>query len=161
MKQRCGLPCKETYERDRKFAFIHNLHSEREERGEGITPFFVLRWRYFAFFGRPKGTNLSGGIGCAVKNSMKLRARYPDLTQLEKERRYYKEVSEDLEDAINLFFISTLETLFVDEMPTAADGNGRHRDGKGELDDRANADRSAMGYETISDAQIFENAASH
>jgi hypothetical protein len=109
MKRRCGLPREEAYERDQKFAFIHNLHSEREERGEGITSFFVLRWRYFAFFDRPKGTILSGGIGCAVKNSMKLPALYPKSTQLEKERNHFKEVSKDLEDAINPLFVSALE----------------------------------------------------
>jgi hypothetical protein len=155
VKKRYGLLYIETYKRDRKFAFIYNLYSKKEERGEGITLFFVLRWRYIAFFGRPKGTI------SVVKNSMKLRTQYPDLTRLEKERCYYKEVSKDLEDAINPLFISTPETLFVDKMPTAADGTGRHRDGEGELDDRANDDRSAMGYETIGDAQIFEDAASH
>ncbi|KAF8540205.1 hypothetical protein BDD12DRAFT_804699 [Trichophaea hybrida] len=53
------------------------------------------------------------------------------------------------------------ETLFVDEMPTAADGSGRRRAEEGELDDRANADGSAIGDETRSDAQIFEDAASY
>ena len=46
-------------------------------------------------------------------------------------------------------------------MPTAADGSGRRRAGEGELDDRVNADGSATGDETRSDAQIFEDTASH
>jgi hypothetical protein len=37
------------------------------------------------------------------------------------------------------------ETLFVAEMPTAANGNGRRHDEEWELDDRANADGSATG----------------
>jgi len=53
------------------------------------------------------------------------------------------------------------ETLFIVEMPTAADGSGRCRAGEGELDDRVNADGSATGDETRSDAQIFEDTASH
>ena len=53
------------------------------------------------------------------------------------------------------------ETLFVDEMPTVADGSGKRRDEEGELDDRANVDGSATGDETISDAQFLEGAASH
>jgi hypothetical protein len=53
------------------------------------------------------------------------------------------------------------EALFVVEMPTAADGSGRRRAGEGELGDRVNADGSATGDETRSDAQIFEDTASH
>jgi hypothetical protein len=37
------------------------------------------------------------------------------------------------------------ETLFVAEMLTAANGNGRRHDEECELDDRANADGSATG----------------
>ncbi|KAF8846614.1 hypothetical protein BDZ45DRAFT_812194 [Acephala macrosclerotiorum] len=53
------------------------------------------------------------------------------------------------------------ETLFVDEMPTAANGSERRRDGEGELNDKVNADGLATGEETRRDAQIFEGAASH
>jgi hypothetical protein len=52
------------------------------------------------------------------------------------------------------------ETLFVAEMPTAADGNERLRDGvpmEGGLDDRANSDESTTGGETKNDTQIFED----
>lgn len=41
---------KRTHEEVKKFLFISNLHSEREEQGEGITSFFVTRSRYLAFF---------------------------------------------------------------------------------------------------------------
>jgi hypothetical protein len=53
------------------------------------------------------------------------------------------------------------ETLFVDEIPTAADGRGRRRYEDGDLDDRANTDGSAIGDETRSDTRIFEDGASH
>src|SRR5438045_2793616 len=53
------------------------------------------------------------------------------------------------------------ETLFVDEMPTATNGSRRHRDEKGELDDKANVDGSAMGVEMTGDAQGFEDATSY
>jgi hypothetical protein len=62
---------------------------------------------------------------------------------LEKERYYYKEVSKDLEDTINLLFISTPEILFVDKIPTAADSTRRHYNREGKLDNRANNNRSA------------------
>jgi flagellar biosynthesis GTPase FlhF len=57
-KQRCGLPNAQAHEEDCKFAFINNLHNESQEQGEGITSFFVLRSKYFAFFGRPKRTGI-------------------------------------------------------------------------------------------------------
>jgi hypothetical protein len=53
------------------------------------------------------------------------------------------------------------ETLFVKEIPTAAKGGERHCDEECELDDRANADGSATGDETRSDAQIFKDAVSY
>jgi hypothetical protein len=53
------------------------------------------------------------------------------------------------------------ETLFVAETPTTTDGSRRYRNGEGELDNRENAGGSATEDETIGDAQIFEDAASH
>lgn len=53
------------------------------------------------------------------------------------------------------------ETIFLDEVPTAAEGGERYRDEECEVDERSSADESAIGDETISDAQIFEDAASH
>jgi hypothetical protein len=53
-KQRCGLLNAQAHEEDRKFVFINNLYNESQEQGEGVTSFFVLRSKYFAFFGRPK-----------------------------------------------------------------------------------------------------------
>jgi hypothetical protein len=41
-KRRCGLPYKQAYERDSKFAFIENMHNEREEQGESII--HILLW---------------------------------------------------------------------------------------------------------------------
>src|SRR5438045_2537376 len=65
-KQRCGLPNAQAHEEDRKFVFINNLHNENQEQGEGITSFFILRSKYFAFFGRPKRT----GIGDPLSSGM-------------------------------------------------------------------------------------------
>jgi hypothetical protein len=52
------------------------------------------------------------------------------------------------------------ETLFVIEILTAASSSGRRRTGEGELNSRVNANRSAIGDETSSDAQSFEDAVS-
>ena len=72
-KQRCGLPNAQAHEEDCKFVFINNLHNESQEQGEGITSFFVLRSKYFAFFGRPKRTSvgdpLSLGIAIELRGS--------------------------------------------------------------------------------------------
>ena len=62
-KQRCGLPLMQTFEEDRKSIFINHLHDEREEQGEGITSFYVIRSRFFAFFGRPTRSGRSLGTG--------------------------------------------------------------------------------------------------
>jgi hypothetical protein len=53
------------------------------------------------------------------------------------------------------------ETLFVDKMPTAAEASERRRYNKFEIDELASADKSAIGDETISDNQVFEDAASY
>jgi hypothetical protein len=53
------------------------------------------------------------------------------------------------------------ETLFVKEIPTAAKGGERHCHEECELDGRANADGSATGDETRSDAQTFKDAVSY
>ena len=50
------------------------------------------------------------------------------------------------------------ETLFVDEVPTAAEAGERRR--YGEREELASGE-SATGDETISDDQVFEDAASH
>jgi hypothetical protein len=50
------------------------------------------------------------------------------------------------------------ETLFVKEISTAAKDGERYCDEECELDDRANADGSATGDETRSDAQTFKDA---
>ena len=46
-------------------------------------------------------------------------------------------------------------------MSTAADSNRTCCDKEGKLDNRANVDMSAIGDKTISNAQIFEDAASY
>jgi hypothetical protein len=49
------------------------------------------------------------------------------------------------------------ETLFVDEVPTAAEAGERRHYREFELDELASANESATGDETISDDQVFED----
>ncbi|KAI9767338.1 MAG: hypothetical protein M1840_005747 [Geoglossum simile] len=53
----CGPPRARDFEEDRRSIFIHHLHDEQEVRGEGVTSFFVLKSRYFAFFDKPRIAN--------------------------------------------------------------------------------------------------------
>jgi hypothetical protein len=53
------------------------------------------------------------------------------------------------------------ETLFVDEVPTAAKASECRRCGEFELNELASAKESATGNETISDDQGFEDATSY
>lgn len=50
-RRRCGLPTLDTFKDDREFLFIHHLYDDQDERGEGITSFFVLKAIYSAFMG--------------------------------------------------------------------------------------------------------------
>ncbi|KAI9770687.1 MAG: hypothetical protein M1839_003071 [Geoglossum umbratile] len=54
---RCGPPRARDFEEDRRSIFIRYLHDEQEVRGEGVTSFFVLKSRYFAFFDKPRIAN--------------------------------------------------------------------------------------------------------
>lgn len=65
LKQRCGKPLSEAHKQDKDLLFIHHLHDERRERGEGVTTFYIRQSIYLAFFGRP-GTN---GAGAATSSS--------------------------------------------------------------------------------------------
>jgi hypothetical protein len=56
IKHRCGLPHTDTFEADRKYLFLHNLCEERDETGEGITSFFILKSWFTAFFDPPRLT---------------------------------------------------------------------------------------------------------
>ena len=53
-KQRCGLPHTDNFEVDRKYLSLYNLCEERDETGEGITSFFVLKSWFHAFFDPPR-----------------------------------------------------------------------------------------------------------
>jgi hypothetical protein len=50
MKQRSGTPRAKTFEHDRKYLFLPSLLEERDETGEGITSYFVLKCWFTAFF---------------------------------------------------------------------------------------------------------------
>ena len=54
--QRCGLPKLEAFEEDRDSLFLHYLDNEQNERGEGVTSFFVRRSIFLEFLGRPRCT---------------------------------------------------------------------------------------------------------
>lgn len=56
---RCGTQLADAYRNDVKFLYMHNLHDERDEQGEDITSFFVLRSQYFAFFGKPTASRMN------------------------------------------------------------------------------------------------------
>lgn len=53
LKQRCGIPRTGSFEEDRKYLFLNHLTDQRDETGEGITSFFVLRSWFRAFFDTP------------------------------------------------------------------------------------------------------------
>lgn len=56
--RRCGIPSLEDYVDDRKYLFLNYLHRLEDAQYERITSFFVRKWFYFAFFGKPGPLNL-------------------------------------------------------------------------------------------------------
>ncbi len=60
IKRRHGLPRINTFKEDRKYLFLHNLCEERDDVGEGITSFFVLKSWFIAFFDPPRGLTRAG-----------------------------------------------------------------------------------------------------
>ena len=61
LKRRYGFPRADTFERDRHSLFLQNLCEGRDEIGEGITSFFVLKYWFIAFFNPPKWSLAVGG----------------------------------------------------------------------------------------------------
>ena len=55
--RRCGLPRLEAYNDYRDLLYIDTLHGVEKKRAEGITPLFVQRSIYIAFFGQPGGSD--------------------------------------------------------------------------------------------------------
>lgn len=51
IKRRCGLPRTDTFKGDKEYLYLDNLCREKDETGEGITSFFVLKSWFIAFFG--------------------------------------------------------------------------------------------------------------
>ncbi|KFY50098.1 hypothetical protein V495_00353 [Pseudogymnoascus sp. VKM F-4514 (FW-929)] len=79
---RCGIPRCRAYEEDRGSLFIHHLHDERQEQGEGITSFFVRRSVYFAFSGRPTKMPATGrGSASLSPLGSHFRGPSPDFSQ--------------------------------------------------------------------------------
>lgn len=59
-KRRCELSNVKKYVKDSKSLFVNHLHDVDEEQSEGITSFFVRKFIYFAFFGKPSPLSLEG-----------------------------------------------------------------------------------------------------
>jgi hypothetical protein len=53
--RRRGVPLISAYDAELEFLFINHLDDENPVRGEGITSFFIRKYIYLAFFGRPAG----------------------------------------------------------------------------------------------------------
>lgn len=51
IKRRCGLPRTNTFKGDKEYLYLDNLCREKDETGEGVTSFFVLKSWFIAFFG--------------------------------------------------------------------------------------------------------------
>ena len=58
--RRCGRPYDLAYELSHDLLFLDNMHSVDKARSHGITPFFVRRSVYLAFFGKPASMGIAG-----------------------------------------------------------------------------------------------------
>jgi len=67
-RQRCGIPRTDSFEDDRKYLFLNKLCEERDESGEGITSFFVLKSWFIAFFNPPRWSRL--GVSTESSNPL-------------------------------------------------------------------------------------------
>ena len=63
--QRCGLPRKQTYEEDRKSLYLSSIYDAGDDRGEGLTSFFVRRSVFFAFYGKHAWITSNGTRGAS------------------------------------------------------------------------------------------------
>ena len=68
--RRRGVPFVSAYDAELEFLFINHLHNKNPVRGEGVTSFFVRKYIYLAFFGRPaempvmhSGSGLTDDLG--------------------------------------------------------------------------------------------------
>lgn len=60
INRRHGLPRIDTFKEDRKYLSLYNLCEERDDVGEGITSFFVLKSWFIAFFDPPRNLTRAG-----------------------------------------------------------------------------------------------------
>jgi flagellar biosynthesis GTPase FlhF len=61
--RRCAIPKTQDYKRDKPLLFLDKLHDTGEEQYDEITPFFILRSVYLAFFWKPKLAGVSNSSG--------------------------------------------------------------------------------------------------
>ena len=89
--QRCGLPKLEAFEEDRDSLFLHYLDNEQNERGEGVTSFFVRRSIYFEFLGRPRST--------VALNAVEREREREAIAQLERQAQTQQQHEEQEQEA--------------------------------------------------------------
>lgn len=86
---RCGFPDEECHKEGCRDLFIANIHRGGEGQAEGITPFFVRRSVYFAFFGRTASVDwndITDDAHDADDNTRLAQAERERLAQVERER---------------------------------------------------------------------------
>ena len=78
--RRYGFPGIRDYEADQKFLFIDHLYDPKEEQGEGITSFYVRKFVYLDYFGRPQSTaTIPPKGGSAIPHHSTTDVRSPSL----------------------------------------------------------------------------------
>jgi len=80
INKRCNLLQDKAYEEDRDFLFINYLHEEQEARGESIISFFIKRFIYLGFFGKPT-------TACTSRSSTSLQLNFASKELEEQEYR--------------------------------------------------------------------------
>lgn len=106
--KRCGILRRKAYEEDRGYLFINHLHDGRQDRGEGITSFYVRRSVYFAFFGKPASAPSNGH---STRDSPK--SSNSDLFQLESTTQSPRITSDEM-DLIMAYYTEPSQSGVMD-----------------------------------------------
>jgi hypothetical protein len=126
----------------------------------GLKPFVDLTASILAVHKDMRSINASASI-CKPRTGSNRAANEAHHTDKLTDPRPAAEAEAEMEFATQGETAMGEETLFVDGMPTAADAGKRRRYREFELDELASADTSATGDETISNDQVFQDAASY
>lgn len=117
--RRCGLPRLKAFDDYCDFFYIDTLHGVEKKRAEGITPLFVQRSIYIAFFGQPGGPdNIQSPHpqGAPVQQEQLLRE---DAQMMEESDQTLQDVQSQIEPAMQddsllvSFPISTITSLLI------------------------------------------------